>query len=43
MHAGRERERVDLSKIVLTHHTLRNAGQRALRLGGESPPLKPSY
>ncbi len=38
----RERDGVDLSKIVLTHHTLRNAGQRNLPLGGsESPTLKP--
>lgn len=38
----REREGIDLSKIVLTHHTLRNAGQRSLRLGGgESPTLRP--
>ena len=38
----REREGVDLSKIVLTHHTLRNAGKRALRLGGgESATLQP--
>jgi type I restriction enzyme, R subunit len=29
---GREREGVDLSKIVLTHHNLRNEGQRPLTL-----------
>lgn len=29
---GREREGVDLSKIVLTHHNLRNEGQRPLSL-----------
>jgi type I restriction enzyme R subunit len=39
---GREREGVDLSKVVLTHHMLRNKGSRALPLGeGDSPPLKP--
>jgi type I restriction enzyme, R subunit len=37
----RDREGIDLSKIVLTHHTLRNAGQRTLRLGGDSPTLQP--
>ena len=37
---GREREGVDLSKVVLTHHKLKNQGKRALPLGiGE--PLKP--
>jgi type I restriction enzyme R subunit len=38
----REREGVDLSKVVLTHHTLRNTGKSSLNLGaGESPTLKP--
>jgi type I restriction enzyme, R subunit len=38
----REREGVDLSKVVLTHHNLRNTGKRSLELaGGESPTLKP--
>jgi hypothetical protein len=37
----REREGIDLSRIVLTHHTLRNNGQRSLRLGGDSPTLRP--
>lgn len=37
---GREREGVDLSKVVLTHHKLKNQGKRALPLGvGE--PLQP--
>jgi type I restriction enzyme R subunit len=37
---GREREGVDLSKVVLTHHKLKNQGKRALPLGvGE--PLPP--
>jgi len=39
---GREREGVDLSQVVLTHHTLRNKGTRALPLNeGESPLLQP--
>jgi type I restriction enzyme R subunit len=39
---GREREGIDLSKVVLTHHTLRNLGKRALPLGqGEVPKLDP--
>ena len=38
----REREGIDLSKVVLTHHNLRNTGKRNLTLGGgESPALKP--
>ena len=38
----REREGIDLSKVVLTHHTLRNTGKSSLSLGGgESPTLKP--
>lgn len=38
---GREREGVDLSRVVLTHHKLKNQGRRALPLGvGEPlPPL----
>jgi type I restriction enzyme, R subunit len=39
---GRERETVDLSKVVLTHHTLRGQGNRPLPLGtGETPKLAP--
>jgi type I restriction enzyme R subunit len=39
---GRERDRIDLSKVVLTHHKLRNLGKRALPLGeGETPTLDP--
>lgn len=30
---GRERDTVDLSKVVLTHHTLRNRGKQPLSLG----------
>lgn len=39
---GRERDKVDLSKVVLTHHTLKNKGQQTLDLKkGESPTLQP--
>ncbi|MDB6031004.1 MAG: type restriction endonuclease subunit, partial [Verrucomicrobiales bacterium] len=39
---GREREQVDLSKVVLTHHNLRNLGKRELSLyKGEVPKLEP--
>jgi type I restriction enzyme R subunit len=39
---GREREGIDLSKVVLTHHNLRNLGKRAMPLGdGETPKLDP--
>jgi len=39
---GREREGVDLSKVVLTHHTLKNRGTAALPLaGGDAIPLMP--
>lgn len=39
---GREREGVDLSKVVLTHHKLKNQGKRNLPLGvGEPEKLKP--
>jgi len=39
---GREREGVDLSQVVLTHHRLRNLGKQALGLpGGEYPKLEP--
>jgi type I restriction enzyme R subunit len=39
---GREREGIDLSKVVLTHHTLKNTGKKAMPLtGGETPKLKP--
>ena len=39
----REVNTVDLSKVVLTHHHLRNLGQRDLSLGGSKPlpPTKP--
>jgi hypothetical protein len=39
---GRERERLDLSKVVLTHHNLKNKGKQAMLLGdGEQPKLMP--
>ncbi|MFC5576762.1 type I restriction endonuclease subunit R [Lysobacter niabensis] len=40
---GRERDEVDLSKVVLTHHTLRSGGKQPLSLGGDGsyklPPI----
>ena len=38
---GREREGIDLSKVVLTHHTLKNLGKHGMPLGGEAPKLEP--
>ncbi len=39
---GREREGVDLSKVVLTHHNLKDHGKRTLVLGdGDKPKLQP--
>jgi type I restriction enzyme, R subunit len=39
---GREREDIDLSKVLLTHHTLKNKGRRAMVLGdGDQPKLSP--
>ena len=39
---GREREGIDLSKVVLTHHNLKNQGKRTLPLNqGETPKLYP--
>lgn len=39
---GREREGIDLSKVVLTHHTLKSLGKRAMPLSeGEVPKLDP--
>ncbi|KUZ65263.1 type I restriction endonuclease subunit R [Burkholderia ubonensis] len=39
---GRERDTVDLSKVTLTHHSLRNTGRQPLNLGhGEAPKLPP--
>jgi len=39
---GREREGIDLSKVVLTHHHLKDQGQRTLPLGpGDTRKLAP--
>ena len=39
---GREREGIDVSKLVLTHHNLKNIGKRDLPLNdGEKPLLEP--
>ena len=39
---GREREGIDLSKVVLTHHTLKNQGKQSLPLKeGANPKLEP--
>ena len=39
---GREREGIDLSKVILTHPGLKDQGKRQLILGeGESPKLQP--
>jgi type I restriction enzyme, R subunit len=39
---GREREGIDLSKVLLTHHSLRDQGKRQLPMsGGEAPKLAP--
>jgi type I restriction enzyme, R subunit len=39
---GREREGIDLSKVILTHHNLKDQGKRQVPLGqGEAPKLNP--
>jgi type I restriction enzyme, R subunit len=38
---GREREGVDLSKVQLTHHSLKDQGKRALPVGPGDPPKIP--
>ncbi len=39
---GREREGIDLSKVVLTHHTLKSQGKQAMPLtDGDTPKLEP--
>jgi type I restriction enzyme R subunit len=39
---GREREGIDLSKVVLTHHNLKNLGKQAMALGdGDKRKLDP--
>jgi type I restriction enzyme, R subunit len=35
---GREREGIDLSKVMLTHHNLKNQGERMLPLQGDDAP-----
>lgn len=38
----RERDKIDFSKVVLTHHTLKNLGKQQLPLGlGDTPKLQP--
>jgi type I restriction enzyme R subunit len=39
---GRERDGIDLSKVILTHHSLKDQGKRQLTLGeGDAPKLRP--
>ncbi|WP_022956830.1 type I restriction endonuclease subunit R [Perlucidibaca piscinae] len=38
---GRERDVVDLSKVMLTHHTLKHQGKQTLGLGGDAYKLPP--
>ena len=39
---GREREGIDLSKVVLTHHNLKNKGRQPMPLyAGKTPQLEP--
>ncbi len=39
---NRERDGIDLSKVMMTHHNLKNLGKRALVLSqGETPKLEP--
>ncbi|MCB8820922.1 type I restriction endonuclease subunit R [Microvirga rosea] len=38
---GRQREGIDISKIILTHHKLSNQGKRPLILDGKGEPLQP--
>lgn len=39
---GRERINLDLSKVILTHHNLKNQGKQAIQLGGgDTSKLKP--
>lgn len=39
---GREREGIDLSRMVLTHHKLKNLGKQPMPLGkGDTPKLEP--
>jgi type I restriction enzyme, R subunit len=39
---GRERDDIDLSKVILTHHHLKNLGKQGMILHeGEKPPINP--
>ena len=38
---GRERDGIDLSALKLTHHKMRDLGQRDLALAGDGAPLQP--
>ncbi|CAN5616676.1 DEAD/DEAH box helicase family protein [soil metagenome] len=38
---GRERDGVDLSKVVLTHHTMKDKGTQAMPFDGDRPLLQP--
>jgi type I restriction enzyme R subunit len=38
---GREREGIDLSKVTLTHHNLKNQGKRPMTMGDDRPKLEP--
>ena len=38
---GRERDKIDFSKVVLTHHNLKNKGTEPLVLAGEYPKIDP--
>ena len=41
---GREREGIDLSKVVLTHHHLKNLGKQPMPLGdGEKPQARSDH
>jgi len=38
---GRERDTVDLSQLVLTHHAVKSQGRQRFDLGGEAPKIAP--
>ncbi len=38
---GRERDTVDTSQLVLTHHTVKNLGKTPFDMGGDKPTLAP--
>ena len=39
---GREREGIDLTKLRLTHHTVKSRGPQAMSLDGDTPYIPPS-